>query len=106
MCIRDRARAVLDRAQVEEDFLRHAVAELDKLDPKPGEEATLDARRRTMQGAERIRADILRANAAIAQGGAEGTLRDALRWLEGSSDRAEGKLDAALAALGLSLIHI
>ena len=102
----DQARAVLDRAQVEEDFLRHAVAELDKLDPKPGEEATLDARRRTMQGAERIRADILRANAAIAHDGAEGKLRDALRWLEGASDRAEGKLDTALAALGRVLIEL
>ena len=102
----DQARAVLDRAQVEEDFLRHAVAELDKLDPKPGEEATLDARRRTMQGAERIRADILRANAAIAHDGAEGKLRDALRWLEGASDRAEGKLDAALAALARVLIEL
>lgn len=100
------ARAVLDRAQVEEDFLRHAVAELDKLDPKPGEEAALDARRRAMQGAERIRADILRANAALAQDGAEGTLRDALRWLEGASDRAEGKLDAAMSALGRALIEL
>ncbi len=100
------ARAVLDRAQVEEDFLRHAVAELDKLNPLPGEEAILDARRRSMQGAERIRADILRANAAIAGSGAEAPLRDALRWLEGASTRAEGKLDAAMAALGRALIEL
>lgn len=100
------ARAVLDRAQVEEDFLRHAVAELDKLNPLPGEEATLDARRRAMQGAERIRADILRANAAISSGGAEAPLRDALRWLEGASTRADGKLDAAMAALGRVLIEL
>ena len=100
------ARAVLDRAQVEEDFLRHAVAEMDKLNPLPGEEATLDARRRAMQGAERIRADILRANAAISSGGAEAPLRDALRWLEGASTRADGKLDAAMAALGRVLIEL
>jgi DNA repair protein RecN (Recombination protein N) len=100
------ARAVLDRAQVEEDFLRHAVAELDKLNPLSGEEATLDARRRAMQGAERIRADIMRANAALSATGAEGPLRDALRWLEGASDRADGRLDAAMAALGRALIEL
>ena len=100
------AEAALGRAQAEEDFLRHAVAELDKLDPKPGEEAVLDARRRTMQGAERIRTDIARANNAIAAEGAEGAMRDALRWLEGASDRAEGKLDRALAALSRALIEL
>ena len=99
------ARIALDRAQVEEDFLRHAVAELDKLDPQPGEEATLDARRRLMQGAERIRADVARAHGALAEG-AEGQMRDALRWLEGASDKAEGRLDRALAALNRALIEL
>ena len=99
------ARAALDRAQVEEDFLRHAVAELDKLNPLPGEEATLDARRRLMQGAERIRADIARAHGALSDG-AEGQMRDALRWLEGASDKAEGRLDGAMAALNRALIEL
>lgn len=97
--------ASLARAQVEEDFLRHAVAELDKLNPEPGEEATLDAKRRGMQGASKIRADIQRAYSGLTDG-AEATLRDALRWLEGVSDRAEGKLDAPLAALGRALIEL
>ena len=100
------AQTALDRAQVEEEFLRHAVAELNKLAPKPGEEAILDTRRRAMQGAERIRADITRADAAISGQGAEGTLRDALRWLEGAADRAEGRLDGALAALNRVLIEL
>lgn len=100
------AEVVLDRAQVEEDYLRHAVAELDKLDPQPGEEAVLDVRRRAMQGAERIRADISRAGAGIGAAGAEGGVRDALRWLEGAADRAEGRLDAAIAALNRCLIEI
>lgn len=99
------AQAALGRAQAEEDFLRHAVAELDKLAPEPGEEATLDARRRLMQGAERIRADIARAHQALAEG-AGGAARDALRWLEGASDRAEGRLDAPLAALNRALIEL
>lgn len=99
------AQGALARAQAEEDFLRHAVAELDKLAPLPGEEATLDARRRMMQGAERIRADIARAHAALSEAAA-GAMRDALRWLEGASDRAEGRLDPALAALNRALIEL
>ena len=83
MCIRDRAQAAyaaaldgLERARVEEDFLRHAVAELDKLAPQPGEEAALDIRRRSMQGAARVRTDIQRAHSALTDG-AEGAMRDA-----------------------------
>ncbi|MBL4929929.1 DNA repair protein RecN [Fuscibacter oryzae] len=99
------AQSALSRAQAEEDFLRHAVGELDKLNPEPGEEATLDARRRLMQGAERIRADIARAHGALADG-AGGAMRDALRWLEGASDKAEGRLDGALAALNRAILEL
>ncbi len=99
------ARAALERAQVEEDFLRHAVTELDKLNPLPGEEATLDARRRLMQGAERIRADIGRAHGALSQT-AEGAMRDALRWLEDASEKAAGQLDRAIVALNRALIEL
>ncbi|QUS35021.1 DNA repair protein RecN [Falsirhodobacter algicola] len=94
------AESALDAIRAEEDFLRHAVAELDKLDPQAGEEASLDTRRRAMQGAERIRDDIARAHHALSDQGAEGVLMDAMRWLEGAADRAEGRLDPALAALG------
>ncbi len=99
------AEQVLSRAQAEEDFLRHAVAELDKLNPEPGEEAVLDARRRLMQGAERIRADIARAHGALAEG-AGGAARDALRWLEGAAEKAEGRLDGAIGALNRALIEL
>ncbi len=102
----DKAGAALKQARTDEDFLRHAVAELDKLSPEPGEEASLDARRRLMQGAERIRTDISRAHAALADDGAEGTMRDAMRWLEGAADRAEGRLEGALAALNRALIEL
>jgi DNA repair protein RecN (Recombination protein N) len=100
------AEAALATARTEEDFLRHAVAELDKLSPEPGEEASLDARRRLMQGAERIRADIVRAHVALADDGAEGAMRDAMRWLEGAADRADGRLEGALAALNRALTEL
>ena len=99
------AEAVLARAQAEEDFLRHAVAELDKLNPEPGEEASLDARRRAVQAAGRIRSDIQRALSALAEG-ADGAMRDALRWLDGAADRAGGLLDGALLALNRALIEL
>lgn len=87
----------------EEDFLRHAVAELDVLDPKPGEERELDTRRRAMQGAEKIRDDVARAFAMLGFDGAEGVISEAIRWLDGVSDRAEGQLDAPLAGLSRAL---
>ncbi len=96
----------LAAARTEEDFLRHAVAELDRLAPAPGEEAALDARRRAMQGAVRIRDDIARAHRAMADEGAEGLLRDALRWLEDAADRADGRLEAPLGALSRALIEL
>jgi DNA repair protein RecN (Recombination protein N) len=100
------AEAGIAAAQVQEDYLRHAVAELDKLAPEPGEEAALDARRRLMQGAERIRTDIARAHEALGEAGAEGQLRDATRWLEGASDKAEGQLEGALAALSRAVLEL
>ena len=100
------AEAAMAAARGEEDYLRHAVAELDKLDPQPGEEATLDAKRRVMQAAEKIRGDVLRAQAALSDQGAEGQLMDAQRWLEGVAGRAEGALDGALAALSRAMIEL
>jgi len=100
------ARKTLEQAEValaavreEEEFLRHAVAELDTLDPQPQEEAALDAKRRMMQGAERIREDVSKANTAIGYEGAEGLVNDATRWLEEAADQAEGRLSAPLMAL-------
>ncbi len=83
----------------EEDFLRHAVGEITKLGPEPGEEAALDTRRRLMQAASRIREDIAKAHQALSLEGAEGMLADAGRWLEGVAEKAEGTLDDPLGAL-------
>lgn len=100
-----RARAEAERAALlaEEDFLRHAVAELDRLAPLPGEEAELDARRRRMQAAVRIGDDLSRAAAALSADGAERLVTDALRWLDAVADAAEGRLEAPLEALARAL---
>ncbi|MEL6608130.1 MAG: DNA repair protein RecN [Pseudomonadota bacterium] len=102
----DTARARVAEVAAEEDFLRHAVAELDKLAPEPGEDEALDARRRLMQAAERIRDDIAKAAQALGSDGAEGLLGDASRWLDGAAAQAEGGLDAPLAALSRAMVEL
>ena len=102
----DEAETALAGIRAEEDFLRHAMGELDALDPQPGEEAELDARRRLMQGAERTREEVARAAQALGAEGAEGAAADALRWLEGAAEKAEGRLDDALAALSRAMVEL
>jgi DNA repair protein RecN (Recombination protein N) len=100
------AEARLEEMRREEEFLRHAAAEIAALAPRQGEEAELDARRRLMQAAEKMRADVARAAAALSPEGAEGMLGDARRWLDGLTDRADGGLDAALAALERAMVEL
>ncbi len=98
-------RAALDAVRAEEEFLRHAVAELDKLDPEPGEDESLDARRRQMQSAERIRGDIARAHSLLTEG-AESTMGEAQRWLEAVAGDAGEALEEPLAALSRAMIEL
>ena len=107
------ARAALAEAEAaaatladEEEFLRHTVAELTTLGPQPGEDAALDAQRRMMQSAEKIREDIARAHTALGSDGAEGMMRDASRWLESAAEKAEGALDEPLTALERAVVEL
>jgi DNA repair protein RecN (Recombination protein N) len=100
------AEAALATVRAEEEFLRHAADELDRLSPEPGEDAVLDARRRLMQAAQRIRDDVARAAEALGSEGAEGRLIDARRWLDGAAPRAEGALDPALSAIDRALTEL
>jgi len=93
-------------ARAEEDYLRHAVAELDTLAPEVGEEASLDAQRRLMQAAEKIRTDISKAGDALGLNGAEGLAGDASRWLQGVASDAEGRLDAPLEAIERAMLAL
>jgi DNA repair protein RecN (Recombination protein N) len=100
------AQAKVAETRAEEDYLRHAVAELDALSPEAGEEAALDAQRRLMQSAEKIRTDITRAHEALGLQGAEGLINDASRWLQGAADKAEGQLDPALSAIEAMMLAL
>ena len=95
--------AALEAVKAEEEFLRHAVAELDALDPQKGEDEALDTARRLMQGSEKIREDVIKAHEVLGYDGAEGAISNAMRWLEGVADKAEGHLDGPLAALARAM---
>ncbi len=93
------ARAEIDTATRDRDYLAHAVAELRQLAPEPGEEEALAERRRTMQRSERIAEDMVALDDYL--GGSEGgmaRLRQAARVLERIAD-AHPALAEALAAL-------
>src|SRR3954468_21476201 len=51
-------RDTIERARNERDFLRHAVEELAKLAPEPGEDAALAERRLTMMQSEKVAQDL------------------------------------------------
>ncbi|RED14210.1 DNA repair protein RecN [Pontivivens insulae] len=90
----------------DEDFMRHAIGELDALSPEQGEDEALDIRRRQMQAAERVREDVAKAEQALGGQGAEGPLTDALRWLEAAAAHLETAADAPVAAIERALTEL
>ena len=95
------AREAQEAAGRDADYLGHAVAELDALDPVPDEEPRLDARRRALRAAAQVAEDLARAAEALGPAGAEGPLLQALRWLETAAARAEEiGIDPVLDGLG------
>ncbi|MBL4873721.1 MAG: DNA repair protein RecN [Rhodobacteraceae bacterium] len=93
----------LEEASRDAEFLRHSVAELDELSPEVGEDEVLDTQRRLMQAAARIREGISKALNAVSMDGAEGSMSDAIRWLEDASPQAGGHLEEPVEALGRAL---
>jgi len=85
--------------EAEESFLRYSLDELIRVDPKEGEEQELDAKRRMMQSAEKIKDDILKAQNAVGVNGAESLILDSMRWIETASGKSDGPFDDALASL-------
>ncbi len=97
---RANAAAEIARARSEEEYLRHAVAELDALAPKPGEEEELAETRAVLMHREKL-VDALNAAYGELSGdrGVERALSSAIRTLSRIADKAGGKLDPVIAAL-------
>lgn len=97
---RDDLIASTQASQAEQDFLQHAVAELDEIGPRAGEEAALAEERQFLMGAEKAAAEFSDAQAALSGegGGMENRLNSALRGLERIREQiGEGGGDAAAA---------
>ena len=93
------ARAEIDAAARDRDYLDHAVAELRQLAPEPGEEELLADRRRSMQRAEKVAEDMVALDDYLAgSDGGLARLRQVARVLERIAD-AHPALGEALAAL-------
>ncbi len=100
------AQDTLAKAMAEEDLLRHNVSELDRLNPKPGEEAKLTETRALMRNSEQIIAAVTEARAALIEGvDIEGALRSASNKLSRAASQSAGRLDTALAALDRAAIE-
>ena len=112
---RTAAEADIGRARAEEDYLRHAVAELDQLAPKDGEERHLAETRAVLMHREKVMEAINGAHAELGgDRGAERAIAAALRQLGRAAERAGGRLDEVMAALdrasaelaeGVALLH-
>jgi DNA repair protein RecN (Recombination protein N) len=93
------AEAAIATARREEEWLRHAVAELTKLAPEPNEETRLDAARRRMQQNEKRSEAIAAARDELTRHrGVAVALRNAVRALERLAPADD--LAPVLAALG------
>jgi DNA repair protein RecN (Recombination protein N) len=94
------AEARLARAEAEQDFLRHALRELDQLAPRPGEESELAERRATLQHRERILEALSQAAGDVGDRGAARGLMSAVKSLTRIAEKAPERIDPILEALG------
>ncbi len=99
------ARAEIETAARDREWLDHAVAELDALAPEPGEEEALAERRRVMQRSEKIAEDLNALTDALdGSDGALARMRQAARILDRVAPDHPA-LTEALAALDRAVIE-
>jgi DNA repair protein RecN (Recombination protein N) len=97
---REAAIAEAGQAKAQEEYLRHAVGELDQLGPKPGEEAELASQRAMLQQRDKLIAALQAANGElVGERGAEAQLGRALRALSRLGAEADAELEPIVAAL-------
>jgi DNA repair protein RecN (Recombination protein N) len=100
----DRHRAEVERAQRESDWLRHAVGELDKLAPQPGEETALATRRTVMMQSEKVAEDLRDAYDTIAGSNSSVPgLAAVIRRLERRATQAPSLVEPSLKSLDVAL---
>ena len=102
----EEAEAAHEASRREEDYLRHAVSELEALAPEGGEEARRAAERATLQNSEKLGEALNAASSEIAaDGGVGARLRSARRAIVRAAPLAGGALDSLLEALDRAAIE-
>lgn len=102
-CVLEKARNALEQHKErvstgaqELEFLKFSIAELEKLDPKPGEVAALEERRSLLQNAGKLTGDIETALQILTDdGGVEVALGRAIRHVERANTLSNGLLSDA-----------
>lgn len=103
----EEARAALEKARVDEEYLRHVVQELDDLNPVEGEEEELASQRSSYMHAEKIAEGLQDAIKSLTDhGGVEGKIRSATRAIERVVDKAGGKLEPVLESFERAAIEL
>lgn len=93
-------RESIDEAGNDEDFTRHALAELDELVPRAGEETVLANQRKALMQGEKLAGGVAEALTELSdQRGVEQRLGSAQRILGRIAAEADGALDGALRSL-------
>lgn len=99
------AKATLESDQRDHEYLSHAVEELRRLAPQPGEEAALAERRAQMMKGQKFAADIAQMGELLdGSEGALARLRQAARWMERLSHE-HMLFEKGLAALDRALVE-
>ncbi|MEO9338118.1 DNA repair protein RecN [Mesorhizobium sp. SB112] len=102
-----RAKARVDAAAREADYLRAAVAELSGLDPQPGEETELADIRQTMMRVEKIASEIKDAQDVLSGPTSPlPALASLLRRLQRKSAEAPGLLDDVVTSLDEAMLSL
>jgi DNA repair protein RecN (Recombination protein N) len=98
------AEEAVQAARRDEDFLRHAVKELDALAPKPDDEARLSSERQMLRQGGALGEAVAQALGEFDHGrGILSSLAAAHRLIERNADKAAGRLDTAQSALERAL---
>ncbi|MFO1189138.1 MAG: DNA repair protein RecN [Alphaproteobacteria bacterium] len=101
------AEASMAKARSEEEFLRHALGELNHLAPKDGEEMALAETRSLLQHGAKISEALESASHELAGGRpVEAALRAALRPLERQAERIGDRLKPAIEALERAMAEV
>ena len=103
---RDDAENDMAEARRDQEYLVHAVGELETLAPETGEEAALASQRTMMMHGEHLIDAMIKALADLNRSdGAEESLRSAGHRLEVVADKADGRLDEVVTALDRAAIE-